>query len=216
METDLLKKLDPFFHQYKPLYYKKGQIILRPEDKVDGIYFIEKGYVRFYSLSEDGRELTYLIYKPGYLFPIIYTFLGETTKYYFDALTPLILRRAPRAAFTNLVVDNSSALFSIGQEIVIRFEEMLNRMQYSAFGTAYQAVAHLLLNLGEQFGTTKGQSMEINLPITHRDIASMAGLTRETVSLAMKQLEENKFIIYRRNHIAIKNADKFRKEINLY
>ena len=216
MDTGLLKKLDPFFRQYKPLYCKKGQIILRPEDKVDSIYFIEKGYVRFYSISEDGRELTYLIYKPGYLFPIIYTFLGETTKYYFDALTPLILRRAPRDAFTNLVAGNSSALFAIGQEIVIRFDEMLNRMQYSAFGSAYQAVAHLLFSLGEQFGTRKGESMEINLPVTHKDIASMAGLTRETVSLAMKQLEGNKFIIYKRKHITIRNVDKLKNEISLY
>ena len=38
MDTDLLKKLNPFFAQYKPLNYKKGQVILRPEDKIEYIY----------------------------------------------------------------------------------------------------------------------------------------------------------------------------------
>jgi CRP-like cAMP-binding protein len=59
MDTDLLKKLNPFFAQFKPLTYKKGQVILRPEDKIEYIYFIEKGYVKFYYISPDGKELTF-------------------------------------------------------------------------------------------------------------------------------------------------------------
>ena len=50
------------------------------------------------------------------------------------------------------------------------------------------------------------------MPLAHKDIASLAGLTRETVSIEMKNLEKKGLIAYKRNQITIKDVDKFKKE----
>jgi len=216
MDTDLLKKLNPFFAQYKPLNYKKGQVILRPEDKVEYIYFIEKGYVKFYYISPDGKELTFLIYKPGYIFPLLFTFLGETTtRYYFEAYTPLTLRRAPRETFTELISTNTFLMFSLSQEVVLRWQELLNRMELLKLGSARQNVAYIVDLCAEQFGIKNGNSIAIDLPLAHKDIASMVGLTRETVSLEMKKLEQIGLIEYKRSNITIKDIDIFRKKTQI-
>jgi CRP/FNR family transcriptional regulator len=216
MDTDLLKKLNPFFAQYKPLNYKKGQVILRPEDKVEYIYFIEKGYVKFYYLSQDGKELTFLIYKPGYIFPLLFTFLGDTTtRYYFEAYTPLVLRRAPRETFTELISTNTFLMFSLSQEVVFRWQELLNRMELLKLGTACQNVSYVIALCAEQFGLRNRQSIAIDLPLAHKDIASMVGLTRETVSLEMKKLEQMGLIEYKRGNITIKDIDIFRRKTKI-
>jgi CRP/FNR family transcriptional regulator len=216
MDTDLLKRLNPFFAQYKPLNYKKGQVILRPEDKIEYIYFIEKGYVKFYYLSADGKELTFLIYKPGYIFPLLFTFLGNTTtKYYFEAYTPLTLRRAPRETFTELISTNTFLMFSLSQEVVRRWQELLNRMELLKLGTASQNVAYVVALCAEQFGVRKGHAVTIDLPLAHKDIASMVGLTRETVSLEMKKLEQLGVIEYKRSNITIKDLDEFRRKTKI-
>ena len=216
MDTDLLKKLNPFFAQYKPLNYKKGQVILRPEDKVGYIYFIEKGYVKFYYVSQDGKELTFLIYKPGYIFPLLFTFLGNTTtRYYFEAYTPLTLRRAPRETFTELISTNTFLMFSLSQEVVLRWQELLNRMELLKLGSARQNVAYIVDLCAEQFGIKNGNSVAINLPLAHKDIASMVGLTRETVSLEMKKLEQMGLIEYKRGNITIKDIDTFRQKTQI-
>jgi len=216
MDTDLLKKLNPFFAQYKPLNYKKGQVILRPEDKVEYIYFIEKGYVKFYYISSEGKELTFLIYKPGYIFPLLFTFLGETTtRYYFEAYTPLTLRRAPRETFTELISTNTFLLFSLAQEVVRRWQELLNRMELLKLGSACQNVAYIIDLCAGQFGVKNGRSITVDLPLAHKDIASMVGLTRETVSLEMKKLEQQGLIAYKRGNITIKNIDIFRKKTQI-
>ena len=98
----LLDRIKPFFDKYEPLYYNKGHIIIRPGDETESIYLIEKGYVRFYSISKDGKEMTFLIYKPGYVFPVSSVFLSKND-YYFEALTQLVLRKAPRDVFTEYV-----------------------------------------------------------------------------------------------------------------
>lgn len=217
MDTELLKKLTPFFAQYKPLNYKKGQVILRPEDKVEYIYFIEKGYVKFYYLSPDGKELTFLIYNPGYLFPILFTFLGDkVTRYYFEAYTPVTLRRAPRETFTELISTNTYLLFSLSQEVVVRWQELLNRMELLKLGTASQNVAYIVGLCAEQFGVKDGgRNVTISLPLAHKDIASMVGLTRETVSLEMKKLEQQGLIEYTRSNITIKDLTSFREKTKI-
>jgi cAMP-binding proteins - catabolite gene activator and regulatory subunit of cAMP-dependent protein kinases len=216
MDTDLLEKLNPFFAQYKPLNYKKGQVILRPEDKIDYIYFIEKGYVKFYYLSQDGKELTFLIYKPGYIFPLLFAFLGDTTtRYYFEAYTPLTLRRAPRETFTELISTNTFLIFSLSQEVVLRWQELLNRMELLKLGTACQNVAYVVGLCAEQFGLKNGHAITIDLPLAHKDIASMVGLTRETVSLEMKKLEQMGLIEYKRGNITIKDIDTFRRKTKI-
>ena len=216
MDTDLLKKLNPFFSRYKPLNYKKGQVILRPEDQIEYIYFIEKGYVKFYYLSPDGKELTFLIYNPGYIFPILFTFLGDaSTKYYFEAYTPVVLRRAPRETFTELISTNTFLMFSLSQEVVVRWQELLNRMELLKLGTASQNVAYIIGLCAEQFGIKKGDMVTIDLPLAHKDIASMVGLTRETVSLEMKKLEQAGLIEYKRNNITIKDMNSFRRKTKI-
>lgn len=215
VDTDLLKKLNPFFAQYKPLNYKKGQVILRPEDKIEYIYFIEKGYVKFYYLSPDGKELTFLIYNPGYIFPLLFTFLGNTTtRYYFEAYTPVTLRRAPRETFTELISTNTFLIFSLAQEVVIRWQELLNRMELLKLGNAFQNVAYIVGLCADQFGTKKGDIITIDLPLAHKDIASMVGLTRETVSLEMKKMEQMGIIEYKRNNITIKDMKLFKQKTN--
>lgn len=198
MDIDLLKTLEPFFKQSKEIHYKKGHTIIHPEDNVGHIYFIEKGYVRFYSISEDGKEFTFLIYKPGYIFPIIYTFLGNKTKYYFEALTPVVLRRSPKETFNKLIAEKPELLYPVTKELIVRYDEMLERLEDMAFDNAESKVKSILHLLGVQFGRKEGKKTVFKFPLIHKDIASMTGMTRETVSIEMKKLEQRKLIQYKK------------------
>lgn len=212
MDTELLLKLRPLFDKSFPLYFKKGQVIIRPEDKIDNIYFIEKGYVRFYYISQEGKELTFLIYKPGYFFPVLYTFFGYKTRYYFEALTPLILKKVPRETFIEIISSNSLISMMISKEIILRMQGILSKMEMLILGNAGQNVAFTILISAQEFGKKNNKSIVLSLPLAHKDIASMAGLTRETVSLEMKSLEKKGLISYKRNQITIKDVDRFKKE----
>jgi CRP-like cAMP-binding protein len=55
----------------------------------------------------------------------------------------------------------------------------------------------------------------IDLPLAHKDIASMVGLTRETVSLEMKKLEQSDLIEYKRGNITIRDIDAFKRKTKI-
>ena len=54
-------KLRRFFTRYKAIVYKKGEIILRPEDEPQGVYYIKEGFVKLSTILEDGKELTFTL-----------------------------------------------------------------------------------------------------------------------------------------------------------
>ena len=49
-------------------------------------------------------------------------------------------------------------MFSLSQEVVVRWQELLNRMELLKLGTASQNVAYVVAFCAEQFGIQKGDA----------------------------------------------------------
>ncbi len=81
MKKGVLEKLDFFFSKFKFLHYEKSEMLVRAGDPVFGIYFLKKGFVRQYVLSEDGEELTIHVYRPPAFFPTMLLLSNYPNKY---------------------------------------------------------------------------------------------------------------------------------------
>lgn len=208
------KKLDFFFNQFKPFFCKKHQLILRAGNTPYGIFYIRRGFARQYLISQDGKELTTIIYKPKDLFPIKWAIANSPIKSYFESMTAMELVRAPREDFLSFIRDEPEVFLQLVSRIVNRLDAILERMQYLAFGTAHVKVASLILILAERFGKKFRKKIMIQLPLTHNDIASLLGLTRETVSVEMHKFRQAKIIMYH-GHQLIINIEKLKKEAHL-
>jgi CRP-like cAMP-binding protein len=69
-----------------------------------------------------------------------------------------------------------------------------NRLARVAHATVQGRVAAVLLELAEQFGVPDSRGTIINLRLTHRELASMVGATRESVSFAVLALRKDGLI----------------------
>lgn len=208
-------KLNHFFSKRKVRSHKKREVILRPTDIPSGIFFIEKGYVRQYIISEDGKELTTVIYKPRDLFPIRWALLNMPLQSHFEAMTPVEVRHASKEEFIKFLKKEPEAFLLLTSRIINRLHAILERMEHLAFGSSYNKVASLLLLLVERFGKKSKSFMLIQIPLTHQDIASMLGLTRETVSISMKKLFDKGIISRYDQFIIVKSIRKLEKEASL-
>jgi len=212
MKPAPFKKLNDFFSQFKLLHYKKREIILRPDDTPSGVFYLCKGYARLYSISQAGEELTLIIFKPEDFFPIVWTINNTENIYYFEAMTQVELWRAPREQFLDFMKSNSDVFFELTSRILVRFGGLLERMEYLVFGSAYQKVASILVICAQRFGLKEGKGIKIRVPLTHKDIANLVGITRETASVEMKKLERKGLIYYRGRLFIIKDIKGLEKE----
>ncbi|MBI4036245.1 Crp/Fnr family transcriptional regulator [Candidatus Daviesbacteria bacterium] len=213
MESAALDKLSDFFSKYKQLTYTKGEIIIREDDEPAGVYFLKNGYVRMGSIFESGGELTLNIFKPGSFFPMIWA-IGELKNSYFcQAMTEVKVYRAPRVEVIKFVKENPEVLYDLTKRILIGLDGMITNIQYLMFGNSYNRIAAAILLLAKRFGEKLDGKIVINFNLVHQDIAHLAGVTRETASIAIKQLE-NKGVIGRiKKKFVVKNMGKLTKEL---
>lgn len=212
MDNAPLSKMDSFFSKFNKLNYKKGETILRAGEDPKGVFYLKKGFVRLYSISKGGEELSLIIFMKGDLFPITWAINGTPNSYFLEAITASEIRRAPNRDFLEFVNNNPDVYFDLTGKMLTRLGGVLRRMEYLVFGNAYSKIASIILISADRFGKKIGDLVVIEVPMTHNDIARLVGLSRETASIEIKKLENKRLIGYRGRLIVVKNYKKLTKE----
>ena len=207
-----LETLEDFFAKSGPIHYKKGATILHGGDEPRGVYFLKKGYVRLFSISNEAEELTLVIFKPQDFFPMIWALNGSTNFDHFEAMTPVEVYRVPRAEFIQFLKEHPDVFSELVTRILIRMSGLYQRMQYLAFGKAHSKVASILYICAERFGKKTGSNVVIDVPLTHKDIANLVGMTRETVSIEMKKLAQKGVISYKGKVVTVHDLVRLKEE----
>ena len=68
------EQLRALFHGGRQLKYQKNETILRARETPRGVYLIESGVIKIYSLSKRRDEHVHHIFGPGDFFPIVWPF----------------------------------------------------------------------------------------------------------------------------------------------
>lgn len=203
------KRLLDFFKRFKLCAFKKRDVIIRPFFPVADVFYLKKGYVRCYALSKNGGELTFIIFKPGDILPM--TWIKNTLYiYYFEALTNCELYKSPTSQFLSFINTHPEVAENLMIKISTRLGGILQRMEYLAFGNAGEKVASALMICAERFGEKRGKSIFISVPLTQKDIASLVGMTRETTSIEINKLKNQKIISYAKYFITVLTVKKLR------
>src|SRR4030067_2058893 len=104
-------KLDNFFARFKSVHsYKKGELIIRADDPPSGIFYLKSGFVRLYSISKDGQDITFNIFKPGSYFPMFWAIGNSPNSYYFEAMTRIEVMKAPKEELIKFLKSNPDNL----------------------------------------------------------------------------------------------------------
>lgn len=183
----------PLFEVNHPRLYAKGQIIIHEGDDLDRLYYVESGFVKMYSIREDGESQILTIYGPDEAFPLSALFDpdAKTASHYFEAVGELQLLYQSRSVLHEKINKNVQSLRVYIQYVVRNSRELTLRLEMLETKNARDKVARILPYLLSKCGRElKSGSWEIALRLTHADIAEMVGITRETASIQIKALEK--------------------------
>lgn len=196
MDTSKTKGFETFYKQFTTRAYKKGEMLIRADDDPQGIFCLTKGYVRQYTISKTGYELTLHILRPISYFPMVWAINGTPNIYYFEALTPVEVGRAPRDQVVNFIKDKPTIIFELLSELIERYAETLIRMEHLVFSDAYRRVISVLLYIAKHFGEPSKNGVIVAHRFTQQDIATLVGVARETASNEMVILEKKGLVKY--------------------
>lgn len=206
-------KIKDFFHKYPARFLKRGEIILSPCQNVKTVYYLEKGYVKQYLLTKEGRVKAVNLYKPDSYFPIVLALAEYKNQYFYEAVNQVTLREAPVKEVLAFIQADPQITANLLKRFLIGVDGVLNVLQSIMYETSQKKLAAFLLMLSSRFGESCDKGTRIDIPLTHQDLASFTGMIRETVSFEMKKLQEKGIIAKNRcrKTITISNLSALQK-----
>ncbi|MDP2638146.1 MAG: Crp/Fnr family transcriptional regulator [Candidatus Levybacteria bacterium] len=212
--ADKTKEFEIFYEQFRTLRYRKGEKLIRADDVPQGIFCLTKGYVRQYTISKAGIELTLHILKPISYFPMVWAINGTPNVYHFEALTPVEVGRAPRDRVVNFIKDKPTVTFALISELLEDYAESLTRVEHLVFSDAYRRVISVLIYIAKHFGKENKNGITLDHIFTHQDIATLVGVSRETASIEMGKLAKKKLVKYINRLILFESINKLELELS--
>ena len=213
MNRGRVEEFETFYKQFKIRDYKKNEMLIRADDDPQGIFCLKKGYVRQYTISKAGFELTIHILKPISYFPMVWAVNGTPNVYYFEALTPVEVGRAPRDRVVNFIKDKPTIIFELLSELIEDYAESLTRIEHLVFSDAYRRVISVLLYISKHFGEKSDNGIIVRHRFTQQDIATLVGVARETASNEVVKLEKKGLVKYVDHSILFESIKKLNFEL---
>ncbi len=209
-------KITTFFNTSQEYSFRKGEVILRAGDIPSGVYYIEKGFVKVYSVMLDGSENLYLIHKPGEVFPGPWIFGYETGNVTFEAVTEVLIRRKPKDEVLAYLDSDPDATREALEKAIFIIDVLFNRIENLELTSSFTRVVKRLLILSHRFGMRSGLKVTLSVPLTHTNIANSINMSRETVSRELEQLKRKNIITEKNHIITIENISDLENELVAY
>lgn len=207
-DSHIQEKIRKFFSVYPVSNYKKGEIIIKPIGKINDNYYLQKGLVRMYILSEEGEEITLHIFRPGTFFPIMLSMNNVSNKYYFEAMDKVEIRKAPLENVIRFLHEDTEVLYDLASRFASAINGFLLRIESMTFEEAYRKMANLFIYLADRFGERQDEDIVIKIPLGHKDIANWIGIRRETVSRQFEKMQKDGIVVSSNKQLVIKDLKK--------
>lgn len=213
MEKSVISKVNKFFSKYQAIELKKGEILIRADETPSSIFCLKDGIVKMYAISPNGEELIINVYRPVSFFPVSYVCNNSSNRYFFETLTPAFFYKAPPEQFLLFLKENNDVLLDLVSRIYHGLDGFFLRMEYLMAGSAGKRLLTELLIFAKRFGQkTKGSTL-INLKLTEKNLASISGITRETVSREIQKLKKIGLLSYKKSVLTINDLKKLEEEL---
>lgn len=213
MNIDRTQEFEIFYKQFSTREYKKGEMLIRADDDPQGIFCLTKGYVRQYTISKTGIELTLQILKPITYFPLIWAINGAPNIYFYEALTSVEVGRAPKEQVIGFIKDNPAIILELMSKLLGDYAETLSRIEHLVFSDAYRRVISVLLYIAKHFGEVSEKGIIVGHRFTQQDIATLVGVARETASIEIGILEKKGLVKYIDHSMLFENIKNLELEL---
>jgi len=192
--------------------YEAGEIVFTPVPNPESLYLLEDGLIRIYRLSESGLETTLGYVRPGEVFGELAVFGDYPRESFAQAVSRSVAWKIPRRAFQPFVTSRPGLGFAISKQIGERLKRIESRVENLVFRDVHTRIMLILCELAETFGLEQADgSVEIDVPITQSELATLVGSTRQSVNSSLGKLTDKGYLTKKGRHLIVTKLDELRR-----
>ncbi len=213
MDIKVKKTIESFFSEYPLHRFEKGQVLLRPEEKLSSIFYLAEGQVIEYDISPSGNEIVVNAFKPASFFPMSSALNRSPNRYFFEAATTVSVRQAPVGKVVEFLKDNPEIVFDLLTRVYRGADGLKRRMAHLMGSNAEGRAIFELLNAARRFGKQRRDGY-IVIQLTESDLAKRSGLARETLSRAIQTLKQSGLVRITSKGIVIPDLQRLEEALD--
>ncbi len=192
-QQKLLAQLDPALGRLaaRGIFrtYRKNTVILTEGEPGDSLFVVLQGQVKAYSTDEEGREVIYGTIGSGDYFGEMSLDGGTRSASVMTVEASLVSVVSRQGVQEHLEAEPAFAMRLVTQ-VIRRARGATEKARQMALMNVYGRLIHAL----EEKGAAKPQQPIELKPVTHQQIASQVGASREMVSRLLKDLERGGYV----------------------
>jgi CRP/FNR family cyclic AMP-dependent transcriptional regulator len=179
--------------------YRKGTILIHEADRGDILFIVMEGRVKVFSTDPSDREITFGVIGAGDYFGEM-ALDGGPRSASVITLEPTVCALITRTSLLAYIGREPSFALDILSKVIRRARTATNSARNLAFIDVYGRLTQLLYELAQP---QDDGSAVVAERLTHQDIASRVGCSREMVSRVLKDLESGGYIELRERRIVL-------------
>ena len=170
--------------------YSKNSVIVNEGEVGESLFILLQGRVKVYSNDADGREITYNVVEAGDYFGEMWLDGGPRSASVMT-LEPCVCSVVGRTSLREHLADEPEFALDLVAQVIRRARAATETARNMALLDVYGRV---IVTLESQHGPGRPDAPILLTQITHQNIASRVGASREMVSRLLKDLEKGGYI----------------------
>jgi CRP-like cAMP-binding protein len=210
--------IDRLFVDSRVKKYPKNQLIHYEGDPLTYIYLIKSGFIKAYTILDSGDTRTMLILAAGDIFPLAFSssmdWENYKIRYFYQSLADTELLVLPAEVLREHIDNDQEMMSTYMSYLSASNEAIMNQLEVMKNKKAIDKVGMLLPYLISKSGKKiRPDVYQLELKMSHQEIADLSGVTRETTTTLIKQLEIEGIIDQKHGkwRVNLKNMDKIVK-----
>ncbi len=191
--------------------YKKNNLIIFEDDLGRNMFIIKSGRVKISGISNEGGEAIFSILGESEFFgelSIIDGLPRSATVTSIDNVELLVLNRGD---FLEMLSKYPQIAITLLKELARRIRQSDSQIKSLSLKDARGRVGATFVRLAEDIGVVRDGKVVIKELPLQRDLANIAGTSRETISRVIKKLEDEELMQKTDNSIVFKDFESFKK-----
>ncbi|HEX5974093.1 MAG TPA: Crp/Fnr family transcriptional regulator [Rubrobacteraceae bacterium] len=188
-----------------------GEIFYGPQDRSERLFLLQKGKVRIFRTTPEGRELTLAVVEAGTVFGEMALTGHQLEGAYAQAMEPSQVSTMAREDLERLVLEKPEVGLKIMQVLSERLRRYETRLEDVTMKDVRSRLAGIIVLLVESEGVRTGTGYRIPAHYTHERLGTMIGANRVAVTRAFGLLQDEEVVELRRRLIFVSDIEALRR-----
>jgi CRP-like cAMP-binding protein len=186
----------------------KNTPVYLPSDAATGVFLLAEGRVKLCSSTPDGKQAILALIEPGELFGELALLDESEREEHAETMMASTLVLLAGETIEQLMNESPQLVLGVTKLIGLRRRRIERRLKSLLFRSNRERLIHLLLDLASQYGQPSEDGILLSIPLSHQDLASIIGATRETVTTLLGELQLERLIKVARQRLVIRELKR--------